>query len=132
MDKLFTFLHTGDIVNATKIIDSNGDKLNLTESEVNCLFLSFAENIDSFSYPLKTIDFLINRLNASINAVDSNGKTALHHLISNAEIGKVILNKGANILIDDCFGLCPLSLSFSDKSEWLLKEFESSGAVKEL
>ena len=127
IDQLMGFLRSGDITSCTKIVEDDEGNIIISDFDANNILLKFAENIDMFKNPIETVEFLINYLKVNVNAVDSKGKSALHYLISYPEIGKILLNKGSDILLDDYMGLCPLSLSFSDKSEWLLLEFEQCG-----
>ncbi len=118
----------GGEVERTKLLMSKCNK-NILVSQVNPtqLLLHYSQDASQLSNPWNTFVILIDILNADVNTTDSDGRTPLHNLILQPETGSLLLMRGANILLCDNSGMCPLSLSLNHSQEWLLKNFEACG-----
>lgn len=78
----------------------------------------------------QTLKVLLDTLGADVNHIESEtGMTLLHYMVEQDEkkLGKILVSKGADILIEDCNKVNPLALSLSKGIEWLLEEFQNSG-----
>jgi ankyrin repeat protein len=82
----------------------NGFDVNSEDEKGNTLLLVACQNGHR-----KMLDLLLNRM-ADINHQNSNGNTALHYALafdSTGEIAEFLIEKGANDMLENKFGLSP-------------------------
>eukprot|EP01036_Dinobryon_divergens_P022653 gene22653-30933_t len=124
---LSDYIRDGEIERAKPIILKCNRSLLISRIKPTQLLLHYSGDASLLSNPWNTFAILIDMLNADVNTTDANGRTPLHHMIMQPEIGSLLLVRGANILLCDDSGMCPLSLSLNHSQDWLLNNFEACG-----
>ena len=78
----------------------------------------------------QTLKILIDTLHANVNYIEKDSNKILLHYITEQnekKLGKILISKGADIFHPDSTATCPLALNFSQKLDWVLREFQQSG-----
>eukprot|EP01032_Pedospumella_encystans_P018906 gene18906-21507_t len=83
-----------------------------------------------------TLKLLVDKLRANVNSLAEDGthKSLLHYMVESdrQSLGKLLIVRGADILLEDATGICPLALSLSQKQDWVLTEYQRSGRQDQL
>jgi hypothetical protein len=83
----------------------------------------------------QTLKVLLDTLRADVNHVESDtGRTLLHYTVEQGErkLARILVAKGADVLIEDSTGTSALAMSLKLKQDWVLAEFQSSGRMVQL
>ena len=126
-EQLLAYIHNGDIEQAGAFTRKYAGFSSFPPIDSTELLMKYATTADQLPNATNSLLILIDFLSADVNATDISGRTPLHHLILNPEVGTLLIMRGANILLCDDSGMCPLSLSFNHHQDWLLQEFEACG-----
>jgi len=119
-------MHNGDVKGVKALVANYGVDI-FSSVDATKLLLQLAANVKVLPDPISSFVILLDVFKADVNAADGDGRTALHHVILHSQLGSLLLMRGADILLCDDSGTCPLSLSFNHNQEWLLHQFEASG-----
>lgn len=123
--EMMKYIDADDADSAMELLNSGCPKLDFkTASE---LLVKCANKIDILLRPYETLTLLVDKLGADVNAVDQDGHNAISILFTDAVIGRLLMNRGANILQEDFVGSCALSTSFEYGIEWMYDLWLSTG-----
>lgn len=98
----------GDPRKAKDLLD-RGIKV-ISSASATSLLLRCAEDPDAVTAPLEALTLLVDTCKANVNAATENGTTALHLLFNKPLMGRFLISRGADFLMNDAAGECPLSL----------------------
>ena len=115
-----------EIVNNKNKFSTIFDRL-LGPQAASKMLLKFAHRPYSFSDPSRVLSLLIDTLHADVNSKDKDGKTALSLFFNNPELGIYLMERGADIFIEDSQGVSPILISMEYGETWMLTEFQKLG-----
>lgn len=125
MAEILKYIDAGDADSAMELLNSGCPKLDVASASE--LLVKCANKIDILLNPYETVTLLVDKMGADVNAVDHDGHNVISILFTDAVIGRLLMNRGANILQEDFVGSCALSTSFEYGIEWMYDLWLSSG-----
>jgi hypothetical protein len=124
----------GNITKTIQILNETNTRLSdyFTQTETNDLLwqLVKTENINDIPLLNQSILFLFDeKMISDINCQNMKHESLLQVVVTqdNEYLGRELIRRGADILLLDNDGLCPLSIALSYHMDWLLDEFVNSG-----
>ena len=143
-DTVIAAINQGDILQVITLLDSEPVNSILSHEEVLDVFWDCSVKLlqmdGSSEESIQLQDMVLFLIDdGSINVNNCNivsGESLLHLAITSAgfeRLGRELVKRGADILLMDNDGNCPLSLFLlQEEEDWLLDEFESSGKEMKL
>jgi hypothetical protein len=133
-EQLKLYLLIGNVQKAIQLLNEQSQRLSdyfSTSETIDILWqLVKTENINDIPLLNQSILFLFDeKMIPDINLKNSKGESLLQVIVlqDNEYLGRELIHRGADILMMDKDGLCPLSISLTYHFDWLADEFMNCG-----
>jgi hypothetical protein len=134
---LIKYILAGEYDLAKDLLSSGCPKVEPVEASqllLKCISkIELGDETFKTSFQLELITMLVDELNADVNSVDSEGRTALEMIVlAEPLIVRFLISRGANAMLQNNNGSCALSISFEYGIEMLYEYYISYGCETKL